>query len=52
MAIKGQVLTDFIAEFTYADTVEVDGMTEIAKAARVVEAQGEKNFALTKGDVE
>ena len=26
-AIKGQALTDFIAEFTYSDTIEVAGMT-------------------------
>ena len=51
-AIKGQALADFIAKFTYADTVEVAGTTNIAEAAKVVEAQGEKNSALTKGDAE
>ena len=52
MAIKGQVLADFIGEFTYADTVEVAGMANIAEAAKVVEAQGEKNSTLAKEDTE
>ena len=51
-AIKGQALVDFIVKFTYADTVEVVGMTDIAEAAKVVVAQGETNSALVKRDVE
>ena len=51
-AIKGQVLVNFIAEFTYTDTIEVVGTTDIAKASKVVEAQGEKNSVLIKDDVE
>ena len=46
--IKGQPLT----EFTYGDTTEVAGTTDIVEAAKVVEAQGEKNFALSKRDTE
>ena len=45
--IKGQAL----AEFTYADIVEVVGTTDNTKAVRVAEAQGEKNFAPMKGDM-
>ena len=51
-AIKRQAQADFIAEFTYADTAAVVGTANIAKAEKVVEAQGEKNYALTKGDAE
>ena len=45
MTIKGQTL----AKFTYADTVEVTGMADIAEVVKVVEAQGEKNSAVAKG---
>ena len=48
--IKGQVLANFIVEFTYVDTVEVAGTMDIPKAAKVVKAQGEKNSVLPKGD--
>ena len=51
-AIKGQALVDFIAKFTYADTAEVARMVDIVEATKVVEAQGEKNSALEKGDTE
>ena len=40
--IKGQVLTDFIAEFTYSNTAEVSGTTnnfEVAKVVRVREKE-------------
>ena len=50
MIIKGQALADFIAEVTYADTAEVVGMVDTGKATKVVEAQGEKNSTLMKGD--
>ena len=50
MTIKGQALVDFIAEFTYADTTEITGTVDIAEAAKVVEAQGEKNSTLMKED--
>ena len=48
MTIKGQALV----EFTYTDIVEVAGTTDIAEAVKVVKAQGEKNSALVKKDVE
>ena len=51
-AIKGQALVDFIAKFTYVDIVKVAGMVDIAEATKVVEAHGEKNSALSKGDAE
>ena len=44
--IKGEAL----AEFTYVNTTEVAGTADIVEAAKVVEAQGEKNSALTRGD--
>ena len=50
--INGQVLADFIDEFTYTNTVEVTGMVDITEAAKVVEAQGEKNSVLMKRDAE
>ena len=50
--IKRQALANFIPEFTYADTAEVAGMVDISEAAKVVEAQGEKNSVLTNWDVE
>ena len=50
MTIKGQALVDFIAEFTYADTTEITGTVDIAEAAKVVEAQREKNSTLMKED--
>ena len=52
MTIKWKALADFIAKFTYTDTTEVAGTAGIADAVRVVEAQGEKNSALTKWDAE
>ena len=52
MAIKGQALADFIAEFTYANTAKLAGTANIVEAAKVVEAQGEKNFVLVKWDAE
>ena len=48
--VKGQALVDFIAEFTYVDTIEATGTTDIVEATKMVEVQGEKNSALMKGD--
>ena len=50
MAIKGKALADFIAKFTYTNTVEVAWTTYNAEAAKVAEAYGEKNSAPTKRD--
>ena len=46
--IKGQAL----AEFTYADTTQVTGTVDNAEAAKVAEAQREKNSTLMKRDFE
>ena len=40
MAIKGQALTEFIAEFTYSNAAEVTRMTNSVKAAKVVGVKG------------
>ena len=45
--IKGHALADFIAEFTYTSTAEVARMTDMAEAAKVVEAEDKENSALT-----
>ena len=47
IATKGQALTDFIAEFTYASTAKVAGTTDNAEAAKVVEARDKKGSTLT-----
>ena len=49
--IKGKTLANFIAKFTYADTAEVAGKVDNANAAKVAEAQGEKNSTSTKRDM-
>ena len=50
-AIKKQALADFIAEFTYVDAAKVAGIVDNAEVVKVAKAQGEKNFAPSKGDV-
>ena len=50
IVIKGQAQEDFIAEFTYADAVEVAGTVDKAEAAKVAKAQGEKNSTFMKED--
>ena len=47
-----QALADFIAEFTYANTTEVAGMTNGIEATKVVEARDKKNFAPTQEDTQ
>ena len=37
MAIKGQALAGFIAEFTYTNTAELTGTTDITEAVKVVD---------------
>ena len=39
MEIKGQALTDFIAEFIYSDTIEATSMTSSAKVVKGVETK-------------
>ena len=46
--IKGQVLTDFIVEFTYADTTEVAETTRGIEATKVVEMGDYETFTLGK----
>ena len=50
--IKGQALVDFIAEFTYSNTVEVTGMANSTKAAKAAGGREKENSVPTKGDVE
>ena len=50
--IKGQALADFKVKFTYTNIVKVTGTAGIAQVAKVVEAQGENNSTLAKGDAE
>ena len=52
MAIKGQALSDFVAKFTYFNTTEVTGMTNIAEAAKAAGARERVNFVPTKRDAE
>ena len=47
MAIKGQALADFIAEFTYFNTAKVTGTINSTEAARVREKE---NSVPTKRD--
>ena len=46
MAIKGQALTDFIAEFSYIDTTEVAGTTNNAEVAKVVEIGNDETLVI------
>ena len=50
--LKGQTLAGFIAEFTYTETTEVAWAENNVQAAKVVQAQREKNFAPMEGDAE
>ena len=40
--IKGQAFVDFIAKFTYSNTTEVAGITDITKAVKEVEMEKDK----------
>ena len=40
--IKGQALVDFSAKFTYSNTTEIAGITDITKAAKEVEMEKDK----------
>ena len=52
MAVKGQALSNFIVEFTYASTVEVAGTTDVAEATKVVEAGDKENSTLSQEDTQ
>ena len=52
MTIKGQVLADFIAEFTYSNTAEVIGIANSTEATNAVGVREKKNSITTKGDIE
>ena len=52
MTIKGQAMTDFIAEFTYASTAKVAGMKNDAEAAKVVEVRDNKGSARTQKETQ
>ena len=52
MTIKGQALTDFIAEFTYSNTAEVTGTANSTKVAMAVGGREKKKFVPTEGDAE
>ena len=52
MAIKGQALADFIAEFTYVDTTEVVGMTSGAETAKVIETGNGEDSVTGREDTE
>ena len=44
--IKGQALTDFVTEFTYFDTTEVDGTIGNVKAVKGVETEKDERLRL------
>ena len=48
-AIKGQTLANFIAQFTYFDTIEVAGTTSNVEAMQEVEMKRDK-MSTTKGE--
>ena len=51
MAIKGQALADFIAEFAYSKAIEVTGMVNSAKIAKAVGVREKDNFVPIEGDI-
>ena len=51
-AIKGQVLADFIAEFTYSNAVEVTGMANSTKPTKAIVVREKEKSIHTKGDIE
>ena len=52
MAIKGQPLSDFIAEFIYSNTTKVTGMVNNAEASKVAGVREKENSVPTEGDAE
>ena len=50
--IKGQVLADFIAKFTYSNTAEVTGMSDSTEAAKAVKVREKESSVPTERDVE
>ena len=49
-AIKGQALTDFIAEFTYSSAAEVTRTTNSAEATKAAGVRGREEFESVEGD--
>ena len=49
MVIKGQVLVDFIAKFSYSNTAEVIGTTKSTKAAKAAGVREKENLYLQNG---
>ena len=52
MTIKGQVLADFIAKFTYSNTPEVTGTTNSTEVVKVAAVREKENSVPTEGDAE
>ena len=52
MAIKGQVLADFMAEFTYANTTEIAGTVDGTEAVKVVKVGDKENSTPTQEDTQ
>ena len=52
IVIKGQVLVEFTAEFTYANTAEVTGTADGAEAVKVVEVVDKENSPPTQEDTQ
>ena len=50
--IKGQALVNFIVEFIYSNTAEVNGMTNSTEAAKAAGVREKENSVPTEGDVE
>ena len=50
--IKGQILLDFIAEFTYSNTAEVTRMTNIIEIVKATWVREKENSVPTEGDAE
>ena len=52
MATKGQTLADFIAEFTYSDTIEVAGTTDNVEVVKGIETEKGTTSIARKEDVD
>ena len=52
MAIKGQALAEFIAEFTYSNTTKVTGMTNNTEAAKATRVREREDSIPIEGDTE
>ena len=52
IAIKGQALADFIAEFTYSNAAEVTRMAINTEVVKVVGIREKENCVPTEGDAE